>query len=233
MGRKKKIKTPEQLEAERLKKNRKTQEWRKKNPEKAKSSGPAWRKKNAAKIRAYGRAKYRRNPGKYKALSRANRAKRTAAQRAAEAMYQRAYAADPENQKRIKGHKRKYYEANAEVSLAKAAKWLREHPEERRGYVRRRKADRYEAGSEVVAVICRWEKRWRSRCEVICYWCLGVFDPAQCHMDHVLPRPESKRCGLIWHSPGNVCVSCARCNLRKNRRTLVSWNKLIAQPVLF
>lgn len=73
----------------------------------------------------------------------------------------------------------------------------------------------------------RWEKSWRDKPKVKCFWCLGLFRGSDCHVDHITPLSTGGR-----HSVENLCVSCADCNLKKSNTKLSEWNQKIAQPVL-
>lgn len=78
-----------------------------------------------------------------------------------------------------------------------------------------------------VKVMADWAKRWRALEIVRCYWCLVLFSPKQCEIDHIVPLDKNGP-----HSIENLCISCEACNGHKSSKSLHYWNKLILQPVL-
>lgn len=186
-------------------------------------------KKSREQNRRYARTAYAKNPEKFREKSRKNRAARSAGERADDAAYYAKYAA--ENQDKIRAARDRYRMKNRERIAASNAAWFASNPERKREYVRNRKSALKAPSAELLAM-AEWERRWRARGFVYCYWCLSEMNPKDCHIDHVKSRPDCAKDGVRWHSTSNVCIACAPCNLRKNRRSIERWNALIQQPVL-
>lgn len=173
---------------------------------------------------------YAADPATFRARSAAQRAKRSPEKVAADAAYMKAYHAS--HPYRVAAAKRKWQERNRVSANAKSKAWMAAHPELRRDYTRRRRAEQSGASVDVRRTIVAWESGWRSKDSVRCYWCCENFRGDECHVDHVISRPICKKLNAVWHAIGNVCISCGPCNLKKNRRALADWNKTLAQPAL-
>lgn len=76
-------------------------------------------------------------------------------------------------------------------------------------------------------VILAWQESWKGKRRVRCYWCSKSFSPKDCHTDHVVALANGGK-----HEVGNLCLSCASCNLSKQARSVEVWNAAISQPVL-
>lgn len=122
----------------------------------------------------------------------------------------------------------------AKRALLKAEKkaymrdWIKKNPEKKRCAMNKRRALKLKTRVGPLKGIIEWEKRWRSHFFAQCYWCLHQFEAKTGHTDHVHPLHKGGA-----HALDNLCISCAPCNLSKNRKTLARWNKEIEQPVLF
>jgi len=116
------------------------------------------------------------------------------------------------NREKIKAKNAKWYIANRGIASARSGK---------------RRALKRSAVVGDGAIILAWEKAWRKKKHVVCYWCNGKFLSHNCHSDHIVPLIGGGR-----HSIENLAVSCAKCNLRKNRKTLEEWNLTLNQPRL-
>lgn len=101
------------------------------------------------------------------------------------------------------------------------------HPEIRRRNKQLRRAREHRAETGDANIITKWEKSWRSKASVICYWCSSKASPKACHSDHVVPLSKGGA-----HEIGNLCISCATCNHKKGSIDLRIWNSRINQPVL-
>ena len=110
-------------------------------------------------------------------------------------------------------------------------RWSKRNPEKRRAIsasaAHRRRAEKSKSSISDLSVISKWEKSWRSKPEVTCFWCRGTVSSKSAHTDHItsLHRGGS-------HSIDNLCIACGPCNLKKSSRTLSSWNDRIKEPVL-
>lgn len=133
-----------------------------------------------------------------------------------------------------------WYEKNRDRIAEKAAapdrvafltvyrsEYHKSHPEVARKNHLIRKARKANAVIGDTAPIMAWEAAWRRKKQVRCYWCNGVFAGIDCHLDHVIALSKGGK-----HEIGNLCVSCSRCNLKKNAKTVDVWNQQIAEPVL-
>lgn len=92
----------------------------------------------------------------------------------------------------------------------------------------KRKALKRGSSTGNTEVIAEWIKRWRAQEIAKCYWCLNEFPPSECQADHIIPLAKGGA-----HSIENLCIACISCNQSKHDRTLIFWNTLIEQPVLF
>lgn len=118
----------------------------------------------------------------------------------------------------------KQYDAK---NRAKKRAWKKAHPEARRKEAAIRRARLLGSIIGDPKVIEKWEKSWRSKRAVKCYWCKRSTSPKGCHADHI--DPLSKKGA---HSIGNMCISCGPCNLRKQALNIADWNSHLLEPVL-
>lgn len=157
--------------------------------------------------------------------------------------------------------KKKYREENREARLAADRKWRTENKERanassksakeknpekykemQRAYrkkhkerlnplqkIRTQKRRAMQKGAEIgdTSLIVKWEVEWRKKHVVRCYWCRKLKSPKKCHTDHIIPIAKHGR-----HCVSNLCISCGFCNTSKNAKSLLDWNKTLAQPVL-
>jgi 5-methylcytosine-specific restriction endonuclease McrA len=130
--------------------------------------------------------------------------------------------------------------------LERTRKWILEHPEKckemRRSWEARNKDKRKAYNTQHAhnrrarqklsrkdnAAVYSWIRSWKKKATVRCYWCSVRFKPSQCHVDHIVPISSGGK-----NTIGNVCISCAKCNIRKRTKELKVWNQQIEQPVLF
>lgn len=76
-------------------------------------------------------------------------------------------------------------------------------------------------------VIAEWERAWKRRVSVACYWCMAKVNPSTAHSDHIMPISKGGA-----HALENLCISCAKCNLAKSSKLPSDWNATLSQPVL-
>jgi len=126
-----------------------------------------------------------------------------------------------------KTHKRKYKPRNKEERRRASRTWRLKHPEVvRMKWIKRKLAIR----SATVAnpkPIMAWERRWRRKTSVRCYWCNCKFHPKNCHTDHITPLALNGA-----HAIENLCISCGTCNMVKGSKPLSEWVKHLKQPAL-
>ncbi len=144
------------------------------------------------------------------------------------------------------GARREYYDKNADRLRAYTRKWgilnairkqaaAREYRKKnldrcrlkgrQRNYENRARLRNATVGNPIV--IIEWEKRWRGKACVRCFWCQKAFSPGKCHADHIIALARGGT-----HEISNLCISCARCNIRKNAKQVQIWNAQIESPVL-
>lgn len=112
--------------------------------------------------------------------------------------------------------------------VSKIAKRFREaHPDRVRAGQAVYRARKMKATVGDTAVISAWEATWKRKKWVTCYWCQNSFLPSACHTDHVIALRKDGS-----HEVGNLVISCAPCNLRKNSMSVEEWNARIDSPVL-
>lgn len=164
------------------------------------------------------------------------------------------YATDTEYREKIKEQVRQYRKENPEKVKQSFRKWYQQHKEEQSEYARAyRKAHRQELArksrerlqnnpeyrARVRAYIRKYKalKRGASTAELVdrqsiierdnatCYICgIGPLTDSEIHLDHIIPLSKSGS-----HTPDNIKVSCASCNLKKNDRSLTEVHERIAQ----
>jgi 5-methylcytosine-specific restriction endonuclease McrA len=120
-----------------------------------------------------------------------------------------------------------YRSGNPEKSRATTKKYASANPDVGRIRCQRRRAKI--AGSLVAdgAAILSWEKSWKGKHRVRCFWCQQRFKPADCQSDHIVPLSKGGE-----HRVENLAISCGRCNHKKYNHDIVVWNSRITEPVL-
>ena len=161
-----------------------------------------YRAANKSKLDAYMKGWYRRNKD---ALTARNKARYEASRD--------AYLAQ----------KREYYIKNRDAIRAK--KKTNREPSRRNEDIRRARKSGATVGD--LRLIAEWEKRWRRKPLVRCYWCRSDIKPAVATRDHLVPLSRGGE-----HSASNLVVSCGSCNSKKHARPLDKWNATLEQPVL-
>ena len=112
------------------------------------------------------------------------------------------------------------------IAIGKS-RWKSENKEMVKQSNQARRARKKNATVGDLTQIAAWEKAWKSSKRVVCFWCFESVAPNTAHTDHVIPLSKGGS-----HSIENLCISCAKCNLRKHDKSLSAWNSQIAQPVL-
>ena len=174
------------------------------------------------------------------------RAAKTQEQKEQFTLYLRAYyerkRKDPEYLKRMNERAKARYRSKKKEILKYAKQWRDKNPGKMKEYAKlwyknnkpqakansdKRRATLVGATIGNTRLIARWERAWKKKPSVNCYWCSRSFKPSKCHSDHVQPLSKNGT-----HEIGNLCISCALCNARKHAKPISEWNKAIDQPVL-
>jgi 5-methylcytosine-specific restriction endonuclease McrA len=121
-----------------------------------------------------------------------------------------------------------YYIKNQEKIQARLKAFRSQYPEKVRHASNLRRARKRNGGTLNDPVIQVWDKAWREKNRVRCYWCNGLFGPSRCHADHIVALSKGGT-----HRIDNLCISCAPCNSRKHNKDVSLWNKQLISPVLF
>ncbi len=120
-----------------------------------------------------------------------------------------------------------YKKANNREMKRKKAAYRAKYPEKGRADCHARRAKVYNAPLGNRKLIADWERKWKAKKRVICYWCKDSFSPKRCQTDHIIPLAEQGP-----HSVENLCIACGPCNGKKNAKPLSRWNADIQEPVL-
>lgn len=183
----------------------------KRSPEqiqKRRDSTARWRKKNLCKVKSDHAAWISRNAQKRKA-------------------WDRAHNALPHQKLRRKA----YYQKNKKRLNAQSRAWQKSNPDAARAKASKRRAILKGATIGDTRAIVKWDKSWRNKRRVICYYCGASVSPKKCHADHVIPIGgvgENKG----RHEVGNLVIACRDCNLKKKDSPLSKWNARLSEPVL-
>jgi len=187
-----------------------------------------WTKANPDRVREKNRARYEKSPEKMKAKDAAwyaaNREKKIAYATARKALL------TPEERKRIQpaanASGMRYYYRNHDVIIEKARAKREATRDERNAKARadyaaspskraannaQRRAIKKRADTGAIETIKHFLVWMKSVSRLCCYWCGKNVPKAKRHMDHIIPL---NRGGA--HVIGNLCASCAFCNLSKN-----------------
>lgn len=225
------------------------------NPEKMRAASAASRQRNIDKRRKYdtdrypefreviresARRRYAANPEKGKKRTSAYYMANIAICKAKDAIYR------AKNAERIRLRKAAYRAANKEkIRLYDAAKYAASRPTMLKAQAKRRaknpqrvsqsnhtrRAKKRNAVIGDLAVIARWEVKWRRKRKVACHWCGTIVSGRDGTLDHIIPLvPRGLDGGS--HSIENLCISCASCNAKKNTKPLHEWNAQLVSPVL-
>lgn len=115
--------------------------------------------------------------------------------------------------------KRRYYEKNKPIAMARARAWNRTHPEtiNRLGRIHnnRRRAWKRKAEGTITAADIRLQYKSQKG---LCWWC-GKPVGTDYHADHVIPLARGGT-----NKPENIVISCPKCNMSKGSKLPHEWN---------
>ncbi len=172
-----------------------------------------WQKENKERLNAYRRKRYHENLSRFREAGR----KYTSAYRRRHpgraALSAKKYRA---------AHPDRIIEKTPEQARRHIAKWRKTHPEQVKALRRLRRALKKGAAIGNPKAIVSWEKSWRHKKSVRCYWCGHYFPGNQCHADHIVPLSKNGS-----HSISNLVISCASCNCTKQDKPPEIWAKAI------
>ena len=202
---------------------------------------------HAEEIRARSRAYHKNNKDQrreyrraYRARCPENRIKWYAKNKKRLNAARRAYYAS--HREKISQECRKWREKHAEHCKQKSSVYRAAHREQMREYLKKysrlhpekckrntevRRAREKNASIGDPRLITEWEKRWKTKVTLRCYWCFKPTPVAECHKDHIIPLSKGGA-----HTVENLCVSCSHCNSSKKASTLSEWNARLENPVL-
>lgn len=136
-----------------------------------------------------------------------------------------------ENKDKVNTQQREYRKKHPEKAAIYQATHKAKNPDKYRENHRRRTQKRRAKlmGATVgdTRGIMAWERSWKSKRRVTCWWCRKEFHPKKCHTDHVTAIANGGE-----HSLSNLVISCAFCNQSKNDRSVMAFNSTLEQPVL-
>lgn len=213
-----------------------TKRWRDRNREVCKERS----RKSASKYYHKNRAKCAEKAAKFRATHKDEKSIYNAEYRAAHKADYDSYMKEwkAKNKDALTARRKANYEANRDAFLTekreyyiknrdtiRAKKKTNREPSRRNEDIRRAR----KAGATVgdLRLIAEWEKRWRRKPLVRCYWCRSDIKPAVATRDHIVPLARDGE-----HSVANLVVSCGSCNSKKHARPLDKWNATLEQPVL-
>ncbi len=182
----------------------------------------AWRLKNLERLRKAENDRRAKNPQAY----RARRLKWRQANLERERPKEREREARQDRDKKAE-RMRRWRAANSEHCRRYDAEYLRRYPEKNRMAAHKRRARILGATVGDPKHIEAWERRWKNKVRVRCYWCQKSVNPKTAVQDHIQAIS-----GGGAHSIENLCISCFGCNARKYNLTTEAWNKRVEQPVL-
>lgn len=176
------------------------------NPEKVNAQARALRKKNPERFRDYTRRYYRSHRESVSVKGREWRKR---------------------NVSKIRAYTILNRQINGDVLRARSRENIKNNPGYYREYARRRRALILGVTVGDSKVIVKWEKSWKKKKLVVCFWCRESFSPKRCNTDHIFALIKGGP-----HEIGNLCISCERCNKTKNSKLLKEWNGEIKEPAL-
>lgn len=207
--------------------NKKTAQWFKDNPDKAREYAREQYSRNPDPIRARAKKWYDDNTERSKEA-----AKRWRIEHPEEyAEYQRQYTADHAEKNRARAKEwskanperkkvtgKSYYERTKSANKSKRRdilkRWRKANPEQHRAQLSKRRARKMNAEGQYNAQDIRdlYEEQ-----QGLCAYCgIRLFD--EYHIDHVVPLVRG---GSNW--PDNLMLACPECNSSKNDKLLPEW----------
>lgn len=182
------------------------------NKERLAQSAKAYREANREKIAAEKKAYHQANR---ESISIASKARYQANR---EKVLERAKTYREENRERIRENARRYYTENREHVLSYHRKHQRAYNAankdvcsaiKHRYRARKRQSGGSHTSSDLAAIrSAQTDKRGNLRC----WWCAEPI--TEWHIDHKIPLARGGS-----NDAGNLCLSCANCNRRKNAKT--------------
>lgn len=206
-------------EAQRQKRRDLYNDWARRNPEKIRAKAKRNYERRKEEITRYNHAWYQKNKEQAKADAMAlywkDPLKRSRSNRLWRALNtQNKKFKDTKNLKT-----RVSYAVNPAIKLAKNKEWRKANPGKWAALSAKRRALKKRASMNTVG-ISAWMNRCRLSFEVRCYYCDRMIPSWSVHFDHVVAL---SRGGM--HAIGNLCTSCARCNLSKQDKMIDEWAK--------
>jgi len=184
-------------------------------------SSKRWRENNIERAKANERAYHARNKVKRNAKNKEYRDNNKAYWK------EKFRAWRDKNLDHDRDRNRKFYSENKDEERRKTDEWASKNRHKKRQHGHAYRARKIGATVGDQSIISSWELSWKSSQSVRCYWCMNSFHPSKCQTDHI-----DSIFSRGAHSIENLCISCSKCNQRKNRASISDWNKRISQPVL-
>lgn len=184
-----------------------------KHPDRTRLSAKKWSLKNKDKVKARATRYRSSEKGKRTEAEYYSRTREKARERCRD-WFRKNKTYNREKSRRFRKKNPRYY-----------ADWIKRNRHKYRVIesARRRKL---KVNTENITVLFAIVERERARSYHRCFYCrnrfTGVF-----HLDHVIPVTKDGK-----HSPGNVCISCPKCNLSKGSKKLGVWQPETQQTIL-
>jgi hypothetical protein len=132
-----------------------------------------------------------------------------------------------ENRDKLIEKSKAWSASNLDKMKSTKLKYRSNNREKIRTYSTTRRARKRNAVIGDTKTITAWERGWKRKKRVHCYWCCLQFIPKKCHTDHIIALARGGE-----HEVGNLCISCQPCNSRKRDKSVSTWNLALSQPVL-
>ena len=184
-----------------------TADWRRQNPDKTRAASKRYRLAHMAKIRAANAAWYAANKDKVRVAGAEYYALH------GERIRANAIAWAAANPERHFAKGKVWRAANVAKCRAAEAKYRAANPEVPKVAQARHRARKMGAQIGDRKAYARFVKWARAAPSILCYWCSKVTRIGKRNLDHVIPLARGGP-----DSVGNLCVSCPKCNQRKNAK---------------
>lgn len=122
-----------------------------------------------------------------------------------------------DNREHRRRYMRTYYDKNAEKLRQRTRDWYRANKARHWNQLQKRRSLKEQATVNL-EVLRKFTSRIKAKRFAFCYWCGEKTKTSAIHFDHIIPLIKGGQ-----HSVENLCVSCARCNLRKNDSLPSDW----------